>query len=654
MAIHPDLLEQIQQKKSASQLLVFVALVRALQLPQPVLRLEGLDSLLNGSSAPLWHLYTLLASNSRFPFQVTLLFRTITNPQTLRLRAWLNMLKSHFMEAVLGKSKIIAEIAASQVSVNASILVNSRLSVLCPRSLITNLSCDPHRCHHLHTNKRLHLPLDAHKHTRICCDHCDHPIVGIGRTSTQTTLASVETTATGSEPQQREGFREVGRDNQNVNAPTQQRPLRVDTSVNSGQLSTIAEGISPARQSSTALVSPRSGDPVSERSVSQTWIHGAQSGGAQGHTTNDHGAMQSGDPVWESHRSKLSRTFWDNASERSLRSRLRRHFSKPRKLTIQRLGINIVVAPTLQASALPSRLTPDIRERGRHEGDTDPPPSGRFDTALSSTQVPNSLAADERNLSSTQTAEPIPQPEPGHPDRLINRTPTQHDKHERIRAKRREETLKREAELRAKCECRSECQCRGGSLRSNAASYGPAGSDRSIQVPDHHLHRLLSESTESSASRSSSSMARAMDLHGIGSHVHFDHGNRSVDDPTNPNIEYQQVFDDRLSQASTAYVMSNGSSISLASRRPSSLRRSNTAPGFPTRRHMDGLRPHVVEAIQNRNIPDQAQGSTSQEPESPRSSDVDLSNLASEEGAEVADESPTRRPSFVRRSDSDV
>jgi hypothetical protein len=48
------------------------------------------------------------------------------------------------------------------------------------------------KCHHLHTNKQLRLSLDLLKHVRVRCDVCDHQMFGIGRTSTQTTLASVE------------------------------------------------------------------------------------------------------------------------------------------------------------------------------------------------------------------------------------------------------------------------------------------------------------------------------------------------------------------------------------------------------------------------------------------------------------------------------
>ncbi|KAI4194423.1 MAG: hypothetical protein LQ346_003695 [Caloplaca aetnensis] len=313
--------------------------------------------------------------------------------------------------------------------------------------------------------------LDLQKHTRITCDNCEHPILGIGRTSTQTTLASIETNGPGSLAQPSEVNTEPATQQAPSNPSNYSAPLRVNTSLNSGQLSTIAEGHSPAQQSSAAVISSSPDGPLSERSASHDQIHNSQS-----------------------------------REHRSL-------------------------------------------ETAQH-GDTQ-------------------------------------------------------DKKERIRARRREATLKRKAELMATCECRSECQCRSGSILSNAASFGHGDSDRSIQVPDHVLQSILNEDSGSWTSRSSSGMARGSSLTGIDGHVHFDLRHVSLDNPQNLVLEDRHSFDDRLSQASTVYVRSNESSISLGSRRRSPLRRSNTTPGFPTRHNTYAFRPGVLEALQNRYIPDQ-------------------------------------------------
>lgn len=501
------------------------------------------------------------------------------------------------------------------------------------------------RCHHLHTNKSLHLPYDTQKHTRFNCEYCQHPIVGIGRTSTQTTLASVETDIAEHESQQREGGEETDADNQGVNYLTQLRPLRVDTSVNSAHLSTIAEGISPARQSSTGLVSPRSDDPASERSVTHHWTDSTQHGRDQAHDLKRQGAAQSNYLALENGPSR---------SESSFRNKLRRHIRKPRIFTIQRLGINIQVSHTPLAPALPPISTGAAGQRNERAEDTGHPPTSGPGTAFNTPPVSDSPSAAQGDLTNTQITESILPPEPAHPDRPIDRTSTHDDKHERIRVRRREATLKRKAGMIARCECQSDCQCRIGSFRSDAASYGPESSERSINIPEHHLHRILSESTESSTGRSSSSIVRAQAFTGIGSHVHFNQGDRNLDDPTSVTNENQHFFDDRLSQASTAYLRSNGSSISLISRVPSSLRRSNAGP---SQRPAEALRPQVIEALQNRNIPDLAPDHVLHTAESSDSSDSDvgeMTNTAPEPRDEIPDGLPNPDPDPISRRQSDI
>ncbi|KAL8691651.1 MAG: hypothetical protein Q9218_003172 [Villophora microphyllina] len=52
-------------------------------------------------------------------------------------------------------------------------------------------------CHHFHANKALQLPLDHQQHTQVTCDHCEHPISAVERTSMPTTLPSGETNGPG-------------------------------------------------------------------------------------------------------------------------------------------------------------------------------------------------------------------------------------------------------------------------------------------------------------------------------------------------------------------------------------------------------------------------------------------------------------------------
>ena len=47
-------------------------------------------------------------------------------------------------------------------------------------------------CHHFHNNRQFTFSLDSTVHTRLLCESCNHPMFGLGRASTQNTLASVE------------------------------------------------------------------------------------------------------------------------------------------------------------------------------------------------------------------------------------------------------------------------------------------------------------------------------------------------------------------------------------------------------------------------------------------------------------------------------
>ncbi|KAL8679004.1 MAG: hypothetical protein Q9186_004688 [Xanthomendoza sp. 1 TL-2023] len=508
------------------------------------------------------------------------------------------------------------------------------------------------RCHHLHTNKALHLPLDPERHTRITCDLCEHPILGIGRTSTQTTLASIETNATGHQPWRNESDVASGEEDQSVPLPVQSAPLRVDTSGLSGQLSTIAEGVSPAQQSSAVVTPPKSEDARSDRSISHERLRSQQalrdlehetaernitdtipSLGSYGHPISRLASRSDAPPAHgmghaqTSTSSKPSGGFWVRLSQQRLHDRFRRHLQKPRSFNIKKLGLHVDVSPT---PGRPSPLTASASSSGRIEKRNDTSPTSDANAKRATGRTTGILNPVGSTPVQTVSSEPVPQPTSAHPDPLIGRTPTLQEKHDRIRAQRREATLKQQVESISRCECRSQCQCRGGSVESNAASLGPDPSDRSIQVPVHPLRHLLSDSSESSGSRSSNGMNRGAFLVGIGSHLRPEqHVNFVADEWAMPVMEGQQVASDRLSQTSTAYVRSDGSSISLTSRGPASLRRSSTTPASLPRRSAEGFRPEVIDVVQNREIPDADPCPASQLTEPGDDHDSDTESLSS-------------------------
>ncbi|KAL8645155.1 MAG: hypothetical protein Q9226_007428, partial [Calogaya cf. arnoldii] len=408
-------------------------------------------------------------------------------------------------------------------------------------------------CHHLHTNKALHLPLDPQQHTRFNCDNCDHPILGIGRTSTQTTLASIETNAAGQRSWPSEAEATSALVHQPIPVPVQSPPLRVDTSGNSGPLSTIAEGVSPAQQSSAALTPAVSGDSRSEVSSSHERPPTRQVPTNEKQETFEDSKTDKNGHVRTDDISTPSGGFWIRQSRRRFRERIRQHLWKPRSFNFSKLGLHVDVSPTPSAPGRPSLPVTSALPTSTWDPGNDPT-SVSIANSEPIANLTSGLSSPVRsNPVSLHSAEPSQQPASAHPDPLIGRTWTLPEKHERIRALRREATLKRQAELISRCECQSECQCRNGSVQSNAASLGAEPSERSIQVPAHPLHRLLGETGGSSTSESSSSGVNGGSfLVGIGSHLPQEQVFPLVDRWTSQTPEYQQLFSDRVSQASTA------------------------------------------------------------------------------------------------------
>ena len=54
------------------------------------------------------------------------------------------------------------------------------------------------RCKHYHRHKTLDISKDESKHIRLYCEKCQHPMIGLGRASTQVTLASSDSIPTSS------------------------------------------------------------------------------------------------------------------------------------------------------------------------------------------------------------------------------------------------------------------------------------------------------------------------------------------------------------------------------------------------------------------------------------------------------------------------
>ena len=551
--------------------------------------------------------------------------RIITPPVTMfgRTKLWLDSSRSHLRfpstEAARGTEYFIR---AREISVPIP-LTPSALSLSCRHHYVANHKCHMSRCHHLHTNAALRLSYDPEVHTRFTCENCHHPILGIGRMSTQTTLASIETTVPGRQAARREPDTDLGIERQLNSLPAQSTPLRVDTSGDSVHLSTIAEGPSPARLSPTFRTRPNSGDPTSEHSASNDDNrHGTTLEAQRENTLENSHARPRKLPRLSGSRS-YSGDDRNTFLGQRVRSRLRRHLKKPRNFCLHRFGLNVHFAifrsPSSPSQPLPlepgTKTQESTTEQFGEASDRPHSTHARLDMRTESAN-PFPVSSPHEATTPPESYEPL---ESGRPDRLPDRPLSNDEKAERIRVRRRQATLRSEAPLISTCECRAECDCRSDSVRSNAASHGPDFSDRSIpsdgsiQIADHPLQHLWGPV-----------MAR-QSITAIGSHFPREQPSRSRDDLAQRASTTRRGSDSRLSQASTTCVGSTESSISLAGGRSFLLRRSNTVPSSTPRQSAEGIRPELRRIIHNANLPDRAQHAVSESTShSPRSSESEV------------------------------
>ena len=380
------------------------------------------------------------------------------------------------------------------------------------------------RCHHFHVNHQFTFSLDSTVHTRLFCERCSHPMFGLGRVSTQNTLASVESGST-FPPQAC------------VDRLGQQQPpsaLQVETvpgTSGTGLLTTIAERRSPAASRSTSNI----------RTPTRTLSHTSLAGEVAG------GSIRRDEPV--EGRASPTRTAHDSLENQALRP----HATTLRRLqTVARRFKKHFSAKSkdwgLRRIRLPSNDTPRV-DMTWHS---------------SASASPSEVSSDHEQ---PENAEPLVSATPGDTE----------DRHATLRARRRELTLAKEREFASsrKCECGPNCPCNSGSQVPQVDR--PDTPD--IPVP-HYVFPPNHSSTGSSNSQPSQNSVHGLDpLAHIG--VIFDSSRRSSSADESSSAADSGSRRIRFSQGSTLW--SNGSSISLRARRPLVGRASSMPVG--TRAH---------------------------------------------------------------------
>ena len=437
------------------------------------------------------------------------------------------------------------------------------------------------KCHHFHTNRPFTIFTNSTKHSRFQCDACKHHILGLGRASTQTTLASVESIPVLSNRQSlisRPSNLQIC-----VNAPPQapsvNSPISPDDLNIPTHLSTITEANtlngrsrSPSYRQARLSISP-------QRSISPNPRASLRDNGTSAQEQLGVGRKST---IRSSSRFKLGVLF-RRGKERLLR--------KSGKLKI--FGFNITITrgrppvppdstsprPNLTAfksSTTDARITPvrhftgEVPNLGRTVSN---PPSPVADISQERAGPSSEVVHDEARPTNPQRPEAEEVQDlttnPAEADADEDQR-AEIEKIEKIRVRRREATLRSEALRKPYCHCRVGCPCLGDDRESDGATEGHvAHSQISVsEVPSLPFLGPAVDSSRSSSPQASHGNARL--LSGIGSHINLSqvYAHRRISHAENPSsgADSNRRQAQRLSQDTTAWG-STDSSISLTARR---------------------------------------------------------------------------------------
>ena len=215
-------------------------------------------------------------------------------------------------------------------------------------------------CHHFHINLPFTFTLDSSAHTRLFCERCNHPMFGLGRTSTQNTLASVESCST--------FIPRVCADRVGQQRPAALQVETVPDVSRHGLLTTITERRSPAPSRSTSNVRPPT------RTISTASLAGEEIGGSVGQTEQVDTKSSAQERLDEQgSRPQL-------ATLRAIGRRFRRRFcAKPRDWKLPRIRLQITYAHGTSVTSTSASATevssgqerPDNAEESGTGGDTE-------------------------------------------------------------------------------------------------------------------------------------------------------------------------------------------------------------------------------------------------------------------------------------------
>lgn len=414
------------------------------------------------------------------------------------------------------------------------------------------------KCNHFHTNKLLGLSLDISNHVRFRCDKCDHHIFGIGRTSTQTTLASAESLLI-----------PPPRLNRNSTIP---RPPRIQICASSAeevQTTYPPEPSSPVPQTPLSTIDESHSPAGRSRSTSNLPSPGNASVRLEGTTLSSSGGGRESSiviPQPSSEPPELPRPVQrgrhplsklKNVWRRTIHKISDGSEGKKRKLSrIIKVG-SIFTRRKNKGPAAPDSLPPQMsgiehsdlghpasypsaeampgsartrtlsqaptRELASSHGDSrpsstesvmDPPTRDRGSPSRDSASATRNSRESEAGVDPSQPEEPdnISQPSTNAGQQLADRSAAE-IKRDRLRDLRREKTLRKEIATRPRCECHAGCHCHGVNQpgESDVASEPQRNSNSDFEPPDHPVIQHLLDPSPASAPASPIARASAVE-----------------------------------------------------------------------------------------------------------------------------------------------
>ena len=377
-------------------------------------------------------------------------------------------------------------------------------------------------CHHFHINKPLSIPQDPSTHFRLHCETCNYPILGIGRTSTQTTLASVETQATNQKTQicsNRSGDAAILPILHIEPSPSQELPR-------SEPLSAITEASSTHHRS---------------RSASGAGSAGATTDHPTGIEASNTATVHQ-NPIYSEPETRSSVNFVAAPAPNRKESRFVRWRNKAKRVIPARL--KALLMARLRTHPRPANNLPELVPEE---------PTGQIVVEDNASISSASLALQTQVLPPVRSESHNPSPSvafaagspPQDQQQVGNDESSSHRaKREKILTRRRERTAEKQANSIIECECSGNCRCHQQSDRSLSSRNRRENSLHGSDVPSHYLGNLLTGDEPS--------------LAGIGEHLATDRP-RTADSDTRDGAVGRSS---RLSTATTAQE-STSSSLSL-------------------------------------------------------------------------------------------